>query len=249
MATAAARRLTRPQGRAARTRTADDYARQVGPIALAAWQAANSYGQAAAVLTERGIRTPRGGKWTRAAVRALIQRHMGGSPALTPEQQTETSHHAEGAIGILTQVRSRLLDFILELKDTLGNIDGDEAMKTKVKEVDTSALFRQTVFGDNATIILGSHNKLAIQSQVHEGDFVSLANALTNAGIPDDEVAALRAAIEEDKASGGITLSDGQTGGWFLKLLGRAAKGALKVGTDVVSHVVTDALTAYIGGS
>lgn len=44
-------------------------------MALAAWQTANSYGQATAILTERGIRTPGGGEWTRAAVRSLIQRH------------------------------------------------------------------------------------------------------------------------------------------------------------------------------
>jgi DNA invertase Pin-like site-specific DNA recombinase len=73
-------RVDSAKGRAARSRTADDYARQVGPIALAAWQAADSpkgsYGRAAAALTARGIRTPRGGKWTRAAVRSLIQRHM-----------------------------------------------------------------------------------------------------------------------------------------------------------------------------
>jgi Recombinase len=41
----------------------------------------SGYGHAAAVLTERGIRTPRGGKWTRAAVRSLIQRHVGQLPA------------------------------------------------------------------------------------------------------------------------------------------------------------------------
>ena len=68
------------KGRASRSRMADDYARQVGPIAMEVWSAADSargsYGQAAAALTARGIRTPRGGKWTRAAVRALIQRHM-----------------------------------------------------------------------------------------------------------------------------------------------------------------------------
>ncbi len=68
------------QGRAARTRAADDYARQVGPIALEAWHSEDSprgsYGQVAAALTARGIRTPRGGKWTRAAVRSLIQRHL-----------------------------------------------------------------------------------------------------------------------------------------------------------------------------
>ncbi len=64
------------QGRAARSRTADNYARQGGPIALAVWQAADSYGHAAAILMERGIRTPCGGKWTRAAVRTLIRRHL-----------------------------------------------------------------------------------------------------------------------------------------------------------------------------
>jgi DNA invertase Pin-like site-specific DNA recombinase len=64
------------QGRAARSRIADDYARQVGPIAIEVWQAKGSYGQASAMLTARGIRTPRGGKWSRAAVRTLIQRYM-----------------------------------------------------------------------------------------------------------------------------------------------------------------------------
>jgi DNA invertase Pin-like site-specific DNA recombinase len=67
------------KGRAARSRAADDYVRQVGPIALAAWQdagrAKGSFGRAAAVLKERGIRTPRDGQWTRAAVRSLLQRH------------------------------------------------------------------------------------------------------------------------------------------------------------------------------
>lgn len=63
------------QGRAARSQAADAYARKVGPIALAAWQTTNNYDRAATAMTERGIRTPRGGKWTRAAVRSLIQRH------------------------------------------------------------------------------------------------------------------------------------------------------------------------------
>jgi DNA invertase Pin-like site-specific DNA recombinase len=71
-------------GTAARHQAAEDYARQVGPIALAAWHeigARRSYGRAAAVLTARGIRTPRGGKWTRAAVRSLIQRHLAQLPS------------------------------------------------------------------------------------------------------------------------------------------------------------------------
>jgi DNA invertase Pin-like site-specific DNA recombinase len=85
------------KGHAARTRAAADYARQVGPIALAAWQgvaggAQGSYGHAAAVLTARGIRTPRGGKWTRAAVRSLIRRYRA-------QQAEARQRREEGGIG------------------------------------------------------------------------------------------------------------------------------------------------------
>ena len=89
-ATEAARKVDFAKGRAARSRAADDYARQVGPIALAAWreatEAGGGYGHAVAVLTARGIRTPRGGKWTRATVRSLIQRHLAQLPAREPRQ-------------------------------------------------------------------------------------------------------------------------------------------------------------------
>jgi DNA invertase Pin-like site-specific DNA recombinase len=78
------------KGREARSRAADDYARKVGPIALAALREGGgtkaSYGRAAAVLKERGIRTPRGGQWTRAAVRSLIQRHTAQLPSPEPRQ-------------------------------------------------------------------------------------------------------------------------------------------------------------------
>ncbi|MFL5284061.1 MAG: recombinase family protein [Rhodopila sp.] len=71
------------QGRAARTRAADDYARRVGPEAVAAWrptrEAKGVYGQAAAILTAKGIRTPQGARWTRAAVRSVIQRYRAQS--------------------------------------------------------------------------------------------------------------------------------------------------------------------------
>jgi DNA invertase Pin-like site-specific DNA recombinase len=90
------------QGRAARSRAADVYVRQVGPIALAAWQerdgsSKSSFGKAATVLTERGIRTPCGGKWTRAAVRSLIQRYMAQmgdeSPALRRALPSSEARH------------------------------------------------------------------------------------------------------------------------------------------------------------
>jgi DNA invertase Pin-like site-specific DNA recombinase len=92
------------QGRAARTRTADDYARQVGPRALEAWRiSAGNFGLAAAILTERGIRTPRGGKWTRAAVRTLIHRRHHGRARQRRDQSRGLVGLNDGQLAIRTR--------------------------------------------------------------------------------------------------------------------------------------------------
>lgn len=152
--------------------------------------------------------------------------------------------------GVLTQVRSRLLDFMLELKETVGDTDDDKNIRDRVDSVDAGWMLRQAIFGsvgDNATIIVGSQNTLAIRNEVLKGDFASLASALSKNGIPDDEIEILRAAIADDEASGAVALSKGKTGRWFLKLMEKAAKGGLKIGTDIIAHVTTEALTKYIG--
>ena len=55
--------------------------------AVAAWRATpeakGGYGQAASILTAKGIRTPQGGRWTRAAVRSVIQRYRAQSREAT----------------------------------------------------------------------------------------------------------------------------------------------------------------------
>ena len=170
-----------------------------------------------------------------------------GSSFIIDRAWCETPAHA--VRGILTQVRSRLLDFLLELKDGIGNAITEEEMKEKENEVDAAAMFKHAVIGDNATFVFGSHNTLSVKSAVNKGDFESLARMLTKAGIPMDEVEALKSAVDQDKTDGKAGLSEGQTGGWFLRLLGKASEGAISVGTDVVAKAVTDGLTAYLGSS
>jgi hypothetical protein len=140
---------------------------------------------------------------------------------------------------------------MLELKETVGDADDNKTIREKVDSVDTGGMLRHAMFGsigDNATIIFGSQNRLDIRNDVHKGDFASLAKKLSAYSIPDDEIEFLRVAITQDKTSGEVELSKGQTGRWFLGLLEKAAKGSLKVGTDVVAHVATEALTKYISG-
>jgi hypothetical protein len=147
--------------------------------------------------------------------------------------------------GVLTQVRSRLLDFILELKQTVGDSKDEESIKRKADAADATSMFNNAIFGPNATVLVGNHNSQNIRNEVIQGNFATLAQALTKAGLPSDEIESLKAAVLEDESGGQTTPFEGKTGTWFINLLGRAAKGGLKIGTDVASKVATDALTAY----
>ena len=61
-------------GQAARIAKADAYASDVGPIAAGLRDEGMSLRQVAAALVDQGIRTPRGGAWTAAAVRSVLLR-------------------------------------------------------------------------------------------------------------------------------------------------------------------------------
>lgn len=79
---------------------------------------------------------------------------------------------------ILIQVRSRLLDFVLDLHDEVGETPSDKDLKEKTSDIDASGLFNNAIFGDNATIVVGSHNKQQIANHIIQGNFDTLANAL-----------------------------------------------------------------------
>jgi AbiTii len=148
-------------------------------------------------------------------------------------------------LNILIQVRSRLLDFMLELKDTVGQATTEFELKQKATSVDATSMFNYAIFGPNATIVVGDHNRQNIRKDRIKGDFETLARVLTTSGIPSDEIERLKTAVSRDESNGQTTPFEGKTGAWLVNLLGRAAKGGLKVGVDVASKVATDALVAY----
>jgi hypothetical protein len=148
---------------------------------------------------------------------------------------------------IVVQVRSRLLDFVLELKDSVGNASETNELQQKAQNFDANKVFNATVYGDNNTVLIGDANTQTICNSITRGDFDSLSKVLSEIGIPDAEIADLQGAITEDEKSGKKGTLEGKAGSWFARLLGRAAHGGIGVTTDIVSSVVFKALAAFIG--
>jgi hypothetical protein len=171
--------------------------------------------------------------------------------ALTPGTNVFSSWCEINMVGvenILTEVRSRLLDFALELRDVVGIDVPEKELARKAATVDTEKMFTTAVYGDSNTIIIGSHGIQTISNQ--KDDIEGLVAAVGKLGFDQKELLELRQAIEDDKSEGKTPdVADGRTGRWFTKSLKEADKGAVKAGVDVVSSVIVKAIKAYATGS
>jgi len=149
-------------------------------------------------------------------------------------------------VGVLSQVRSRLLDFLLELRGKAGAHASEQQMEEVAKGLNLKEMFNGAVFGDNTTVLLGTGNVQQVSAQVLKGDAASLKSAMKKAGLKQAEINELVAAIAADHASDEKAM-DGKVGHWYFDLLKKAAKGAASVGTDIVTGAIHKLLAQYLG--
>lgn len=88
----------------------------------------------------------------------------------------ETSHSY--VLTILVQVRSRLLDFMLELKDTVGSAATESELKDKSNSVDANGMFNNAIFGSNTTILIGHQSSINATQNFNESEFAASVRKL-----------------------------------------------------------------------
>lgn len=144
--------------------------------------------------------------------------------------------------GIVDIVRTRLLTFVLELQTQLG--DG----KTSIKNVPSSAvqtLFQIIVVGGNN--VFGDVENFTAQT-VQTGDFASLRGVLIALGVSNQELDNLENNITQDRSEDKTPKALGsQTLEWIKRNAKSAGKGAIGIGKEVATSVMTEAIKRYIG--
>lgn len=149
---------------------------------------------------------------------------------------------------ILAEVRSRLLDFTLELHAALGDNVPVKELPKKAEEIHADKIFHQTIYNTGpGTVVVGSSN---IQVNNQQGDIEGLLAQVAKLGYQEAELEELRLAVIEDNNKNETpTVTDGETGKWFTKALKKVGKGAVDLGVDVVTGVIVKALDHYVKGS
>jgi hypothetical protein len=171
----------------------------------------------------------------------IIEEVLGGYWVQSMWIQMEPTQLLHG----LTEIRSRLLDFVLGLQDKLGDVE-ERDMKEAAKSIDAAAMFQNMVVGDNATFVIGNQNTTSIKNKIKRGDFQSLATALTGNGVDESDIAALATAVENDGPMDSETDDFGPAvKGWFKTMLGKAIDASWNIELGVAAGLLTEALKAY----
>ena len=166
----------------------------------------------------------------------------------------ETAHVEIGRsqiVGILAEIKSRLLDFVLELSSQIPAGAGEVEATEVSKRIDTANLFNNAIFGDQTTIIVGDHNVQTVTNTVRANDFGSLAEYLKANKVPEQDISALEQAINVDATASSEMQAPGQYGSavqqWLKEMLGKAVDTAWAVEINVAGSLLATALNAYYG--
>ncbi|TPJ72553.1 hypothetical protein FJ471_07080 [Mesorhizobium sp. B2-7-1] len=146
-------------------------------------------------------------------------------------------------------VRSRVLELTLELEKRVPGAAEVTVMKAMpqepVSEAAVTQIFNQTVYGNvtHVTATDGAQVTLSITA----GDIGSMTNALVKAGLPQEaakefsEIVAAEPPESLGKPLGNKALA------WIKKNGPKAASGAWKIGSDVLTAVLTEAAMKFAG--
>lgn len=150
---------------------------------------------------------------------------------------------------ILVQVRSRLLDFVLELSTEYMSANSDDEVNDISKKLDAANLFNNAIFGDNATIVVGSDNSQSISNSIEKNNFASLSEELRKHDVSKPDIDLLEIAIERDNKV--IDLKKNNFGPevqlWMKEMLSKAIDTSWKVELGVASSLLATALNNYYG--
>ena len=150
---------------------------------------------------------------------------------------------------IFVQVRSRLLDFVLGLKDQLGEHTADEEIRERTIAIDAPGLFKSAIFGNNTTIIVGSNNKQQVKNVNLVGNFDAMAELLRKHGVTEPDLENLAQAISKDRNAPEIKEQHFGPAikGWMQKMLGKAVDTSWQIELGIAGNLISDVLKAFYG--
>ena len=146
----------------------------------------------------------------------------------------------------LTSVRTKLLDFLLQLNEELGEQDDVKPLAQGEGKDKVASIFHSSVFGDNATIIVGDNNTQTV-TNVTQGNFDALKELLREKGVTDNDIEELKHVIDSDTPNTNSKEFGPKVKSWISGMLNKVMDGTWKIGLGAAGNVLAEGIKMYYG--
>ena len=150
---------------------------------------------------------------------------------------------ASTVAGILDNVKTKLLDFVMDLQE--NNVTPSGLGKEPVQPELVRNFVQNNFYGDHA-IVASGENVHQVVNPVQKGNIDSLLNHLRGENVNEDDLQVLKESLSQDKDTPNGELGP-MTRAWVGDMVTKAATGAWKIGLDKAGTVLMTALNNYQG--
>lgn len=150
--------------------------------------------------------------------------------------------------GVLETIRTRVLDFVLQIEGELGISSTSATTKGEIEKPATKKVEQivyATIYGAGNVSVGNSGNLTQNIVNVQAGDLESLKAFLGDAGIPEPLIEELSEALDND--ANADQQPGSATQGWIGKVMIMIGKGTLSLSSNVTGSLVASAIMKFLG--
>ena len=146
-------------------------------------------------------------------------------------------------VGVLDQVRSRALEFVLEIEAENPKAGEEATTDPPVSLARADAIFNTVIFGGQVAV----GPNASVEVSVSPGDLTSLLGYLESQGVERAERDELGEAIKEDEAEGAREKPGRRVAAWLGRVTLKVAASGGRVGEGTAAAVIGTAVARYFG--
>ena len=152
----------------------------------------------------------------------------------------------EQLVGLLDQIRTRALNFALEIEQLNPAAGEAPAGEVPIAPQVTSQVFHAVVLGGAVNLAQGGQDFEQHQLNVAKGDFASLWAALRSLGVEEAELDQLQVDVTHDEPD--TSGSPGpKVSGWLARVTGRITAAGENITSQATAGLIAAALAKYLG--
>jgi hypothetical protein len=145
---------------------------------------------------------------------------------------------------IISTIRSKLLDFILEVGKQIGNSPITDQVKKSVE-----GIFTATITGNNNVFLVGDRNVQKVSININKHDFNQLANYFESKGLMESDIQELQSIIDFEEPDIEKKKFGSKVNNWIAKMVGKAATGGWDIAIGAAGSLLAEAIGKYYGWS